>query len=230
MMLQYYCDYWNTRSLDCTRWRHEAIGDEESINRDCRPCNANGCIVRVYIFRNWITWWILTVECCGWPHVLEAWSCLTQTRRQKQTLHMSVQHILLTLVLRQICNYYSSQNLKVESSGIFFFLQTTWCVAAKLLAWDRGRTGAQAFDRPRKRKEKNRRSRSFLNSISFDLLNVRERPHSNSTKMVNAPSLCFSFVRGWVRLNVGYSSFRPLRGNLMRLQPEKKVSSVCSPL
>ena len=33
-----------------------------------------------------------------------------------------------------------------------------------------------------------------LNSISFDLFNVRERPHSNSTKVVNASSLCFSFV------------------------------------
>lgn len=51
----------NSRSLDCTRWRHEAIGDEESINRNRKPCNANGCNVRVYIFRNWITWWILTV-------------------------------------------------------------------------------------------------------------------------------------------------------------------------
>ena len=74
---------------------------------------------------------------CGWPQILDARSSLTQTRRQKQTLHMSVQHILLTLVLRQICNYYSSQNLKVESSGSHvyrFFLQTTWCVAAKLLA------------------------------------------------------------------------------------------------
>jgi len=148
---------------------------------------------------------------------------------------MSVQHILLTLVLRQICNYYSTQNLRVKSSGSHvcnFFLQTTCCVAAKLLVWDRGRTGAQAPDRPRKRRErmkkKSRRSRSFLNSISFDLLNVREGPHSNSTKVVNAPSLCFSFVRGLVRLNVGYSagyvSLQALRENLMRIQLKIELS------
>lgn len=175
----------NTISLDCTRWRHEAIGDEESINHNCKPCNANGCNVGVYIFSNWITWWILTVE---------LWLA---------SMMMSVQHILLTLILRQICNYYSSQNLKVESSGKLFFMFTVFfsytplsawkCVVAKLLRRDR----AQAPDRPWKRTkqiEKRKIEEAALNSISFDLLNVRERPHSNSTKVVNASSLCFCFV------------------------------------
>lgn len=134
-----------------------------------------------YYFSNWITWWILTTE---------LWLA---------SMMISVQHILLTLILRQICNYYSSQNLKVESSGKLFFmftvflLHTAWCVVAKLLTRDR----AQAPDRPwnrRKQIEKRKIEEAALNSISFDLLNVRERPLSNSTKVVNASSLCFSFV------------------------------------
>lgn len=48
---------------------------------------------------------------------------------------MSVQHILLALVLRQICDYYSSQNLKVESSGKILHVWRYFFSYKPLSAW-----------------------------------------------------------------------------------------------
>ena len=159
-------------------------GDEESINRNCKPCNANGCNVRVYIFRKWITWWILTVELWLAPYTRRTELLDPNSQAKANFAHVGTAHSsdscpetnLQLLFLRKFKSWIVRQSCHVYR----FFLQTTWCVAAKLLSWDRGRTGAQAPDIPRKRKEKNRRSRSFL--LKLHLLRFVKRTRTTTFK------------------------------------------------